>query len=210
MRKGPVITASAEMVIEDKSRPPMDRCQPHKWLTRESRNLFDRKKDSLDLYISKTAEERIRNHAMSRLDQRLEVMGLLLGSLYRENGTTFVMVREVATTDLEASSVSVKFDGEGWERLFQELEDSCFNYVIVGWYHSHPGHRCFLSETDIDTQVRMFNQPFHSAVVIDPVNAEIATFHMHDGKVAERPFAIYWDQYQNPYFGETVKTRKAR
>ncbi|OPY31275.1 MAG: Mov34/MPN/PAD-1 family protein [Methanomassiliicoccales archaeon PtaU1.Bin124] len=210
MRKRPVITSSAEMKIEVRPRPPEDRTLPHKWLTTESRQLFDRSNGSIDLFLSKLAEERIRNHALSKLNERLEVMGLLLGSVYEEDGRKFVLIRDVATTDLDASSVSVKFERDGWEKLFQELEDSCFHYVVVGWYHSHPGHRCFLSETDIDTQVRMFNQPFHIALVIDPVNSEIATFYLKDGRVAERPFAVYWDQYQNPYYGESVKIRKKR
>jgi proteasome lid subunit RPN8/RPN11 len=210
--KGPLmIKSSSEMAILNRPRPDMHRCRSHKWLTRQSTELYRKESErGLPLYISKIAEERIRNHAVSRSEDRLEVMGLLLGSVYEDNGSTYAIVRDVATTDLDASSVSVRFERDGFEKLFESLDGACFNYILVGWYHSHPGHHCFLSATDIDTQMRMFNQPFHSAIVIDPINVEIAAFHVENGKSVERPFAVYWDEFQNPYFGETVKERKKR
>ncbi|MGD0818961.1 MAG: hypothetical protein ABR986_11305, partial [Methanomassiliicoccales archaeon] len=110
----------------------------------------------------------------------------------------------------DASLVSVRFDRQGFEKLFESLDDCGFDYVIVGWYHSHPGHGCFLSQTDIDTQVSMFNRPFHSALVIDPVNMEIEAFKVENGRSIHRPFAIYWDEFQNPYFGESVRKRRLK
>ncbi|MFA5312519.1 MAG: Mov34/MPN/PAD-1 family protein [Methanomassiliicoccales archaeon] len=211
MRKKPIITASMDLAIEKRPRPMKERCRPHKWLSDRSCRLFAQtEEDGFELYVSRTAEERIRNHALSKKDEMTEVMGFLLGSVYEDGGRTYALVRDVATTDLDATSVSVKFDREGFERLFESMDDSCFNYVIVGWYHSHPGHGCFLSQTDVDTQAKMFSGPYHSALVIDPVNIEIAAFRLKEGAVEERPFAIYWDEYQNPYFGETVIARKKR
>ena len=147
---------------------------------------------------------------MSRLAPRTEVMGLLLGTLYRHREREYVLVRDVVTTDLDASLVSVRFDRQGLEKLFDSLDDSGFDYLIVGWYHSHPGHGCFLSQTDVDTQVSMFNRAFHSALVIDPVNMEIETFKVEKGRSLHRPFAIYWDEFQNPYYGESVRKRHLR
>ncbi|MCU0861288.1 MAG: hypothetical protein MUE65_03100 [Methanomassiliicoccales archaeon] len=161
-----------------------------------------------ELYLSKLAEEKIRNHATNAAGDRLEVMGLLLGNVFRSNGTVYSLVRDVATTDLDSSSVRVRFSRDGMEKLFTALEDAGFNYVIVGWYHSHPGHRCFMSPTDVETQKVIFNKSFHSAIVIDPINKEIDSFCMENGKVRSRPFAVYWDEYQNPYFGETVKRKR--
>lgn len=210
--KGPLtIKSSSELVVLNRQRPDPNRCRSHKWLTRTSIELYQKESSrGLPLYVSKVAEERIRNHAVSRSDDKLEVMGLLLGSVYEDGGIPYALVRDVATTDLDASSVSVRFERDGFEKLFESLDGACFNYILVGWYHSHPGHRCFLSATDIDTQMRMFNQPFHSAIVVDPINAEIAAFHVEKGRSVERPFAVYWDEYQNPYYGETVKERKKR
>lgn len=211
IRKKPIITSSMDLVIEKRPRPPKERCRSHKWLSIESQKAYDQiEEKGPALFISKLAEERIRNHALSKKEEKTEVMGFLLGSVYEDDSGMYVLVRDVATTDLDATSVSVKFDRKGFEKLFESMDDSCFNHVIVGWYHSHPGHGCFLSQTDVETQVKMFSGPHHSALVIDPLNTEIAAFELKGGMVEEKPFAIYWDEYQNPYFGETVRARKKR
>merc|ERR1711881_161197 len=42
---------------------------------------------------------------------------------------------------------------------------------VVGWYHSHPGTGCFLSNVDCKTQSELFQrqQPRAVAVVCDPI-----------------------------------------
>ena len=207
----PKIVGSSERQAQEKAPPGTDRIKPHKWLSSISmQHYLDSEPVGFDLYLSKLAEEKIRNHAMSRLDPRMEIMGLLLGTVYRHREREYVLVRDVATTDLDASLISVRFDRLGFEKLFESLDDSGFDYVIVGWYHSHPGHGCFLSQTDVDTQVSMFNRPFHSALVIDPVAMEIETFKVENGRSLHRPFAVYWDEFQNPYFGESVRKRRLK
>ncbi|HEY3419304.1 MAG TPA: hypothetical protein VGK23_01980 [Methanomassiliicoccales archaeon] len=204
----PKIIGSNERTVMDKAPPEKERMAPHKWLSNASLERYkEAEPGGFDLYISKLAEEKMRNHAISRLSPRMEVMGFLLGTIYRYGEKEYVLVRDVVTTDLDASMVSVKFDRQGFEKLFDSLDDSGFDYIIVGWYHSHPGHGCFLSQTDIDTQVSMFNRPFHSALVIDPVNMEIENFKVENGRSLHRPFAIYWDEFQNPYYGESVRKR---
>jgi 26S proteasome regulatory subunit N11 len=207
----PKIVGSSERMVQEKAPPESERIKPHKWLSSASLEKYRESESSgFDLYLSKLAEEKIRNHAMSRLDPRMEIMGLLLGTMYKHREREYVLVRDVVTTDLDASLVSVRFDRQGFEKLFESLDDSGFDYVIVGWYHSHPGHGCFLSQTDVDTQVSMFNRPFHSALVIDPVNMEIETFKVENGRSMHRPFAVYWDEFQNPYFGESVRKRRLK
>ena len=204
----PKILGSHERQAQEKAPPGNDRIKPHKWLTSASLQMYlDSEPAGFDLYLSKLAEEKIRNHARSRLDPRTEIMGLLLGTVYRHEEHEYVLVRDVVTTDLDASLISVRFDRRGFEKLFESLDDSGFDYIIVGWYHSHPGHGCFLSQTDVDTQVAMFNRSFHSALVIDPVALEIETFKVENGRSMHRPFAVYWDEFQNPYFGESVRKR---
>lgn len=207
--KGPLITGASEHHIEDKPPPPRERTGQHKWLNeRARRSLSSMGKADLELYLSKLAEEKIRNHALSKVDERLEVLGFLLGNVYRHEGKEYTVVRDVATTDLEATSVRVKFQRKGFEELFRSLDECGFDYLLVGWYHSHPGHRCFMSETDIETQRMMFNQPYHGAIVIDPLNQEIEAFRLRGAVVQDLPFAVYWDEYQNPYFGESVRRRR--
>ncbi len=160
------------------------------------------------LYISKIAEEKMRNHAMSKAHEKLEVMGLMLGQVFNHDGVEYTMVRDVATTDLDASSTRVRFRRDGFEKLFASMDDVGFDHLVTGWYHSHPGHGIFMSPTDVDTQKGMFNSSFHRAVVIDPLNKEIGAYRLGSGDVEMMPFVIYWEEYQNPYFGTTVRKRK--
>ena len=205
----PNIVGSKEGPIRERDPPPKERRTAHKWLNEKAKEEYlECEEKGYELYISKLAEEKIRNHAITTSSARLEVMGLLLGNIFRTNGIEYALVRDVATTDLDSSSVRVRFSRDGMEKLFASLEDAGFHYLIVGWYHSHPGHRCFMSPTDVETQRGLFNKRFHSAVVIDPITKEIEAFYLEGGKVRSRPFAIYWDEYQNPYYGETVRRKR--
>lgn len=205
----PTILSAVEARIRDRPPPPMERRAAHKWLGKEKADRC-RGADDLGLYVSKVAEEKMRNHAISLLPLKREAMGLMLGSVYSYGGKLYSLVRDVATTDLDTSSVHVRFQRDAFEKLFDSLSEAGFNYVIVGWYHSHPGHGCFMSSTDVDTQRTLFNMPFHSALVIDPLNQEIGAFCLENGEVSMRDFAVYWDEYENPYHGSSVRRRVVR
>ncbi|MBI0583064.1 MAG: Mov34/MPN/PAD-1 family protein [Methanomassiliicoccus sp.] len=205
----PLITGGQTAEVRELPPPRRDRVKAHKWLTERClEEHLDREREGFELYISKIAEEKMRNHALQHLNERKEVMGLLLGGFYQHEGREYALVRDVATTDLDATDVSVRFDPDAFEKLFASLEEIGFKYVIVGWYHSHPSYHCFMSSTDVQTQRGMFNLRCHSAIVIDPVNKEIEAFFLDEGKVRSRPFGIYWDEYQNPYYGTSVRMRQ--
>ena len=55
---------------------------------------------------------------------------------------------------------------------------------------SHPGYTCFLSETDLNTQMNMFPEKYHIAVVVDPVNIDIKAFSAIDGEAREKMIFI--------------------
>merc|ERR1719230_2013497 len=64
---------------------------------------------------------------------------------------------------------------------------------VLGWYHSHPGYGCWLSGTDVSTQ--MLNQQYQEpwlAIVIDP-HKTAAT-----GKVDIGAFRTYPQGYKPP------------
>jgi len=209
MRRPPVILEGKDMAIEEMQPPAPERTLPHKWLPNDAKPLYS-EPGGAGMYLFKSAEEKVRNHALSRVEEGLEVMGFLLGEVFTHDGHEYTVVRDVATTGLESTSVSVRFDPDGFEALFASLECARFRYVLVGWYHSHPGHGCFLSSTDIATQKGMFARPYHTALVVDPVRREMDAFCLVDGEVRRRKFLVYWDEYQNPYYGESVRSRKMR
>ena len=57
---------------------------------------------------------------------------------------------------------------------------------ICGWYHSHPGYKCYLSSIDVGTQMlyQKHQEPF-IAIVIDPFET------MSAGKVELKCFRTY-------------------
>lgn len=128
-----------------------------------------------EMMISLMAE-----HAQAGLDNKKEIMGLMIGTIYRDDNGEYAVVDRIATTDLIADAYSVKFDKGSFDKMFETMdigEGEC----IVGWYHSHPGYGCFMSPTDIATQDGIFNGDCGFALVIDPVRTELKVFDSTPG-----------------------------
>lgn len=145
----------------------------------------------VDLYISKHAAEKMIRHCNDYADRRLEVMGLLVGDIYKWKGKVYSVVEDTVTSRLQSTSISVKFNPATLEELAKALDEIEFEYMIVGWYHSHPGLTCFLSDTDIETGKRNFDQPYHSSIVIDPLNREMKAYQIEGMGYYEKPFLVY-------------------
>ena len=58
----------------------------------------------------------------------------------------------------------------------------------------------------MDTQKSMFTENYHCAVVVDPLNSEIEAYTLDGDDYRSVPFAIYWEEYEDPY----GKLRKKR
>ncbi|MFQ5885354.1 MAG: hypothetical protein ACE5IO_09675, partial [Thermoplasmata archaeon] len=93
---------------------------------------------------------------------------------------------------------------DGFELLFDRLDDVDFDYIIVGWYHSHLGHTCFMSPRDVETQREMFRERYHFAIVLDPIELQIEAFTLSGENCVAAPFAVYWEEFEDPY-GRTKK-----
>jgi len=189
----PKILGETKRMPEERAPPPEDSLGPHDWLSRDSRAAYDEVLSSgrhFDLYISRHAEGMMRSHATKEAPRRLEVMGFMLGDVRSWQGSVYTTVRDVVTTDLKSTPSKVRFDREALPKLFGDLDGSGFDYIIVGWYHSHPGHTCFLSRTDLETQRTMFDQPYHTALVIDPLNEDVKTFKLSNRGYDEVPFSL--------------------
>lgn len=206
----PKIVRETRRRLEERA-PPEGSLSPHEWLSEGSRTAYDEVLSSgrpFDLYISRRAEGMMRSHAEGSAPSRLEVMGFMLGDVSSWHGSVYATVRDVVTTDLESTSSKVRFDRDALPKLFRGLDGSGFDYIIVGWYHSHPGHTCFLSKTDLETQRSMFDQPYHTALVLDPVNEDIKAFRLSEGGYEEVPFCV--TDALSPARGSRERTRRLR
>lgn len=148
--------------------PPHDR---HPWA-----RTFDGEDEREVAFISVGCVDDIVRHCEAQAATGVEAMGFLAGGVFSWEGRTYTVARDAVTSDLEASSVHVRFERDAFPRLFERLDGLGYDYILVGWYHSHPGYGCFMSETDRRTQLSGFSEPFHVAVVVDPVGREMAAF----------------------------------
>ena len=123
----------------------------------------------------------------------VEVMGLLIGHAYSDEEGRYVTVEKAMTSPLLSDAVSVRFDRESMEDLFEGLDRLKEDEMITGWYHSHPGFGCFLSDMDIKTQTGIFGEGDGFAVVVDPVQKEVSAFEVSGGMSLTVQFIVMDD-----------------
>eukprot|EP01012_Entosiphon_sulcatum_P032088 TRINITY_DN40836_c0_g1_i1.p1 TRINITY_DN40836_c0_g1~~TRINITY_DN40836_c0_g1_i1.p1 ORF type:complete len:337 (-),score=81.89 TRINITY_DN40836_c0_g1_i1:117-1127(-) len=121
-----------------------------------------------------------------------EVMGILQG---RIEANTLV-VTDAFALPIKGSAVEVTLPQEATEYLVNYLE--LIKQVgkgenVIGWYHSHPGYRPFLSGIDVGTQRtnQMYQDPW-LAVVVDPVKT------VNAGQVDMKAFRTFPEGYTPP------------
>ncbi|MFH1779818.1 MAG: Mov34/MPN/PAD-1 family protein [Candidatus Micrarchaeota archaeon] len=139
-----------------------------------------------EVYFKEAPFKDALRHFKNSAENGLEALGLLTGRVYCFQGEQYVVVEDYITGENEASGVSVSFS----RNAFKDLSSKLKGKNIVGWVHSHPGFGCFLSSTDIRTQECFFNENYHFAFVIDPVNEDYRAFKLRDGVVVEVSFVV--------------------
>lgn len=123
-------------------------------------------------------------------DNWVEVMGLTQG--YYSDNT--IVITDSFGLPVDANEVEAVMNEESTLYMINYLQasgDLGKKEGCVGWYHSHPGYTCFLSGTDVNTQ--MLNQSVQDpwvAIVVDPVRT-IST-----GKVAVKAFRTFPENYE--------------
>lgn len=148
-----------------------------------------------DLFVSETALSDMLEHADRGAEGNCEAMGLLAGHIYKDAKGTYAEVSRAVTSGLLSDSVSVRFDPSDMATLFDALDSLDFEYVIVGWYHSHLGIGCFMSETDVSTHASAFGSIGY-AIVIDPIKKELRTFKGTPAGIEEASMVVMEDQTQ--------------
>ncbi|KAF8364421.1 hypothetical protein PRIPAC_91344, partial [Pristionchus pacificus] len=100
------------------------------------------------VYISSLALLKMLKHG--RAGVPMEVMGLMLGEFVDEYTINVV---DVFAMPQSGTGVSVEaVDPVFQAKMLDMLKQTGRPEMVVGWYHSHPGFGCWLSNTDINTQ----------------------------------------------------------
>ncbi|MDR2865812.1 MAG: hypothetical protein LBV13_00170 [Methanomassiliicoccaceae archaeon] len=148
-----------------------------------------------DIFVSEGAICDMLDHAEKGMNENAEVMGLLAGHVYRDDGGYYATVSKAVTSALISDEVSVRFDPDDMVTLFDALDNLDFEYVIVGWYHSHLGIGCFMSETDKSTHKAAFGETGF-AMVIDPMKEEMKVFKGSADGTTEASMVVLEDHTQ--------------
>ena len=82
----------------------------------------------------------------------------------------------------ETSEVSCVFPPQLLAQVANDIVEGKIDGSIVGWYHSHPGHGLFLSQTDLDTHMG-FHQfsPYALSLVVEPSTGEFGIWIYENG-----------------------------
>ena len=136
---------------------------------------------SEQIYISPLSLLKMLRHGKAGIP--LEVMGLMLGTQIDEYTVKCIDVFSMPQSGTETTIESID---EGFQvRMVEMLKQTGRSEDVVGWYHSHPGFGCWLSQTDINTQKTFEQQNARAvAVVVDPIQSV-------KGKVVIDAFTTY-------------------
>ncbi|KAL1722352.1 JAB1/Mov34/MPN/PAD-1 ubiquitin protease-domain-containing protein [Schizophyllum commune] len=120
------------------------------------------------IHISSLALLKMLKHG--RAGVPMEVMGLMLGEFIDDYT---VQVIDVFAMPQSGTTVTVEsVDHVFQQKMVDMLKQTGRPEMVVGWYHSHPGFGCWLSNVDINTQQSFESLNSRSvAVVIDPIQS---------------------------------------
>jgi len=112
------------------------------------------------------------------IDRPNERIGLLMGLLDNDA----LWVNDTVPAETEMSEVSCVFPAQRLAQVANDIVEGRIEGKIVGWYHSHPGHGLFLSQTDAEThmQFHQFSQ-YAISFVADPKSAEFGIWIFENG-----------------------------
>jgi proteasome lid subunit RPN8/RPN11 len=140
--------------------------------------------DEVLVTVKQSALLQIDEHCNS--DWATELGGVLLGKSIDANGRLSVEVAAAlpVVTD-DHGPVHFTFTADAWTQLHHDRSSQYPHLEVVGWYHTHPDLGVFFSADDIVVQSAAFSQPWHVALVVDPVRSEACLFGWEQRSVEE-------------------------
>ena len=112
--------------------------------------------------ISGQVMEKVVREAREHPDE--QVVGVLLGG--QSAGT--ITIEGAATGAAESNSTHATLTGDSIAKIADDIINKRIRGSIVGWYHSHVRGGVFMSETDVETQLKLQQfSPLVTALVVD-------------------------------------------
>lgn len=155
-----------------------------------------------EIYLHVRAVESM--FADAREHRRVETGGLLVGQLREDAaGEHLHVTAALAAPHAGRSATSLTFTQESWNAMISARCERYPSQEVVGWYHTHPGMRVFMSEPDKFIHRSFFRRPQDIAIVMDLERLEWGVFRWRDGEPAlATHFYVYgetpWDGARIP------------
>jgi proteasome lid subunit RPN8/RPN11 len=170
-------------------------------------------KDSVPIFITEHVMRSIEQHVGGELEK--EVGGVLLGGYCRGVKGAFIEITDfIEAKAAVGTDVSLTFTHQTWAYLNEEQSRRGSGAGIVGWYHSHPALGVFMSKEDQFIHSNYFTEPWHIALVVDPVSHNWGCFRQNDGDLLHTGgFYVYGEKRAakrvREYVKQTDSARKA-
>jgi len=140
--------------------------------------------DQPPVFVAEDVMRAIERLAENQKDR--EVGGVLLGGLYQSEKGPFIEVTDlIEAREARGTEVSLTFTHETWKQISEEQSRRAPDSRIVGWYHSHPALGVFMSKEDEFIHTSFFAEPWHIALVVDPVYHKWGCFKWSDGALEQ-------------------------
>ena len=134
-----------------------------------------------DLWFSKGCISEVDDWVTANLagEQKeiVEIGGIFLGNHLMQTGSYQLIIEQfLPINQVERQSRISLTIGKGMAYAYAEVMDEFPNMGILAWFHTHPGHGPFLSNTDLDrTHNVFFREPYQIAIVLDSLTNEYIT-----------------------------------
>jgi proteasome lid subunit RPN8/RPN11 len=143
-------------------------------------------KESFRVYIQEPVLEEILDY--SEQDLKRELGGFLVGGFHSDD-VAYVEIRHfLPAVDARSKAASLTFTHETWAAMTRDVSQRFPDEQIVGWHHTHPRLRVFLSGYDLFIHRNFFKEPWQVAMVVDPVLQEFGFFQWRGGNVVDCGF----------------------
>jgi proteasome lid subunit RPN8/RPN11 len=151
-----------------------------------------------DILINEPAFRNAQAHSLTSLDR--EVAGVMIGPPPEKqpDGRYLVHISDtIIAKHTRMQGASVTYTPESWRHVNDKLAEMYpdESAVIVGWYHTHPGFGIFLSGMDQFIHQNFFTQPWHVAMVLDPVAQRSGFFCWDRGRSRVDRYEFPWPSW---------------
>ncbi|MFW9942608.1 MAG: hypothetical protein ACFFFT_16335 [Candidatus Thorarchaeota archaeon] len=121
-----------------------------------------------------------------------EIFGYLIGLILKWDNKKYIIIKDqiyVKNAVRSDKFITSQIEGKAgdFEKEFQKLKlrRKDKDLRVVGWWHSHIGLGCFLSETDLQTQEYFFPESYQVALVVDPIQNTYKFFRLDKDSIKQ-------------------------